>query len=685
MNLRRRHALIAAALLCGLVPVPDAIARPKPDLRIAAVRATPVATPGGRIVIAVDVSNSGNARAGVSSVGLSFSRGRKLRRLPAPALGPGRSFFRRVTLTAPRRITSGRYAIVACADTLHRIAERSERNNCARTRTVSIAPVPAPPRILERPAELTNSTTTRFSFIGKGAFECRLDTPRFTPCKSPLDHGAVSEGAHRFQVRTRDGAGRRSRPATAAWLVDVTPPVPPTLAAAPPALSNQPAATFEFGVEPGAAAICSVDGAAVRSCPGRHTVTGLSEGAHVLRYLARDTAGNESGAVEFRWRIDLTPPPAPVIAGRPPAETYVRSAHFTFTFPVASEETTRACRVDAAAVPCSSPMSLPGPLSPGPHAVVLTARDAAGNEAVATAQWTILARADGIYGGPGGTAPVAAFEAWRGTPVRRVLEYLRIGTWTEIEADGSSDVVSRWRNSPYDLVLSTPMLPASGATLAQGALGIYNDHFRILGQKLVREGQEDAVIRLGWEFNGDWFPWGAGADPEAFKAYWIQIVTTMRAVAGSSFTFDWCPNSGPSRMRADLAYPGNGYVDYVGLSAFDASWGAPPNPTPAWRWGVIRDQPYGLAWQRDFAAAHGKHMTYPEWGLWKFTDPSYYAGGGSDGQDDPYYIERMFEWLNENEVVYALYFEHDSPVGLHRLNAPNFPNGAARYRALFGR
>jgi hypothetical protein len=75
-------------------------------------------------------------------------------------------------------------------------------------------------------------------------------------------------------------------------------------------------------------------------------------------------------------------------------------------------------------------------------------------------------------------------------------------------------------------------------------------------------------------------------------------------------------------------------------------------------------------------------MTYPEWGLWKFLDPGYYEDGGSDGQDDPYYIERMFEWFNANEVAYALYFQSDSPVGLHKLT--NFPLGMQRYKARFG-
>jgi hypothetical protein len=105
--------------------------------------------------------------------------------------------------------------------------------------------------------------------------------------------------------------------------------------------------------------------------------------------------------------------------------------------------------------------------------------------------------------------------------------------------------------------------------------------------------------------------------------------------------------------------------------------------TPQGRWNLIRTQVNGLEWQRAFAAAHGKRMSYSEWGLWEFRIPSY-SVNGTDGRDDPYYLERMREWMDANEVAYATYFEYDSPEGFHRLMTGRFPNGAAKYRQLFG-
>ena len=40
-------------------------------------------------------------------------------------------------------------------------------------------------------------------------------------------------------------------------------------------------------------------------------------------------------------------------------------------------------------------------------------------------------------------------------------------------------------------------------------------------------GFADATIRLGWEFNGNWFAWAASNDPAAFITYWQRIVTAM--------------------------------------------------------------------------------------------------------------------------------------------------------------
>jgi Glycosyl hydrolase family 26 len=283
-----------------------------------------------------------------------------------------------------------------------------------------------------------------------------------------------------------------------------------------------------------------------------------------------------------------------------------------------------------------------------------------------------VATALGVYRGP---APerVAEFGAWLGKSPKMALDYVDSSSWSTI-ADPTW-AASAWSKSPYRVVYSVPIIPDSGGTLKEGAAGSYNVHFRRLAETLVRLGQGNAVLRLGWEFNGEWMRWSTKYGPGLYAAYWRQIVHTMRSVAGARFEFDWCVSIGHSE-GVEAAYPGDGFVDYIGMDAYDTWWNEAERVDVARRWQGMVEQPGGLRWHRDFARAHGKPMTYPEWGLWIRPD-------GHGGGDNPYYIERMGEWISRNNVAYHMYFEVDAPDGEHRLMTGRFPRGAAAFRASF--
>ena len=114
-------------------------------------------------------------------------------------------------------------------------------------------------------------------------------------------------------------------------------------------------------------------------------------------------------------------------------------------------------------------------------------------------------------------------------------------------------------------------------SLGQGAAGAYNSYFLQLAQDMVAGGQGSSVIRPGWEFNGGWFSWAANGQAAAFVGFWQQIVNTMRSVPGQDFTFEWNPTAGDEGV-GNLAnyYPGNAYVDYIGLDLYDQAWGSYP-------------------------------------------------------------------------------------------------------------
>ncbi|MEA2221983.1 MAG: hypothetical protein QOH83_359 [Solirubrobacteraceae bacterium] len=289
----------------------------------------------------------------------------------------------------------------------------------------------------------------------------------------------------------------------------------------------------------------------------------------------------------------------------------------------------------------------------------------------------------GVYAGSGKPDAVAAFESRLGRTVNQVHDYQPRDTWNGLTAIGWA--LGRWTASRYAhrVVYSIPMLPDSGGTLAEGAAGAYNDRFRILALALVAGGDGAATLRLGWEFNGNWYRWSIGVanGPAHYAAYWRQIVTTMRSVPGANFKFDWCPNNGGStvngkQLSAAGAYPGDAYVDYVGMDIYDQSWSA-QHADPSARWKEYVTKQDGLGWQRDFAAAHGKQLTFPEWGLARRQD-------GNGGGDSPYFIERMYEWIRTNPVAYHNYFEFSDSALDAALFDGKSPNASKRFVELFG-
>jgi hypothetical protein len=242
----------------------------------------------------------------------------------------------------------------------------------------------------------------------------------------------------------------------------------------------------------------------------------------------------------------------------------------------------------------------------------------------------------------------------------------------------SATNASRWRGSGYRLVLAVPILPGTG-TLAQGAAGAYNGYFTTLAHNLVNNGESNTILRLGWEFNGNWYRWSVAnaASAANFTAYWRQIVTTMRAVSGQHFQFAWNPNGpSPTSYTADQAYPGDSYVDYVGTDIYDNFWGSPF--TPAAGWANQLAQQWGLNWLASFAATHHKAIAIPEWS-------DEYRPDGHGLGDDPSFMDHMSAWFVANHVAFADIFSYDSS-STYRNNILDgtFPKALAEFRLDFG-
>ncbi|MGZ4386734.1 MAG: NPCBM/NEW2 domain-containing protein [Gaiellaceae bacterium] len=281
----------------------------------------------------------------------------------------------------------------------------------------------------------------------------------------------------------------------------------------------------------------------------------------------------------------------------------------------------------------------------------------------------------GVYRGAANPSGVADFGSWLGGQVSYAEDFLPGDSWSALEAP--TWWLNAWKGTGHRMVYGVPIIPGTGGSLAEGASGAYNGHFKTLAQNLVAAGQGDAILRLGWEFGGGWYAWAVKttADASNYAAYWRQIVTTMKSVA-PSLRFDWNPIWGWQQVDPALAYPGDAYVDTIGIDVYDQSW-IPSYTDPVARWNDALTAQWGLQWHRDFAAAHGKPMSFPEWGLAIRSD-------GHGGGDAPYFIQQMAAWIAQNNVAYHIYFEVDVSDGQHMLTDSEFSQSSAAFTSLFG-
>ncbi|MFG2828660.1 glycoside hydrolase family 26 protein [Streptomyces sp. NPDC048434] len=269
-----------------------------------------------------------------------------------------------------------------------------------------------------------------------------------------------------------------------------------------------------------------------------------------------------------------------------------------------------------------------------------------------------------------GVRRLTGLQRWLGgTEVRVGHTYLPGGRWADIE--GEPEFLrpwAQWRRAAAGrmFVLNVPMMERNEARLPdaevrrllqQAAAGRFDGHFRTLARHLVDAGVPDTVITLGWEMNGITYTHRCAPDPHAWKVYWNRIVTAMRSVPGQAFRFDFAPSRGMDAIGWTACYPGDGVVDIVGMDSYDQPAGE--------TFDEMIHQPYGLQAQADFAAAHTKQISYPEWGLFR-------------NGDNAEFVTRMLAWIAEHRPLYQTITDY-CPHGVWQCRKN--PRAARAFRA----
>ena len=288
-----------------------------------------------------------------------------------------------------------------------------------------------------------------------------------------------------------------------------------------------------------------------------------------------------------------------------------------------------------------------------------------------------LSWSSGVYLPSATPASIDAFGTWRGAPVDVVTVWPDRATWADIV--DPSWLYQRWQGSPVTVAFGEPMLPqnVAGVSISACAAGSYNSYWRQFGTNISAYGLGKSIIRLGWEFNGNWYIWQA-SNPSTWVKCWQHIVTSARTTA-PGLQWDWNVNRGRSAGLSDptLAYPGDAYVDTVGVDSYD-SW---PAATTSANWNQQLNGTQGLMYWFDFAKTHGKKFAVPEWGNMM---PGSTAPGKNAGGDDPAYVNDMLGFFRAHSAntAWESNFQGPSTGGVYGAGT-RVPKASAAYQAGF--
>nr|WAB55569.1 beta-1,3-xylanase [synthetic construct] len=94
--------------------------------------------------------------------------------------------------------------------------------------------------------------------------------------------------------------------------------------------------------------------------------------------------------------------------------------------------------------------------------------------------------------------------------------------------------------------------------------GEYDRQIETLAE-FIKEANRPVYLRIGYEFDGDWNSY----NPEKYRVAFRYIHEKLRNLAGENKSFVW-QSASRNYQKPDLSlwYPGDDYVDWVGLSYF---------------------------------------------------------------------------------------------------------------------
>jgi len=249
--------------------------------------------------------------------------------------------------------------------------------------------------------------------------------------------------------------------------------------------------------------------------------------------------------------------------------------------------------------------------------------------------------------------------------------------------------------SEREIAVTVKMFPPDeSTTLSAVAEGEHTTQHQQFARSLIRNGMSDATLRIGHELNGRWSSDGAVDRPKLFIKAWKQVVTATDSVTEADFNYMWAPHIGRVHMDPTTAYPGDQWVDIIGLTVYDKGelyypdrcGDACARERRKRTWDRIVSQEFGLNDWAEYARQHGKQLAFPEYGVVARNRND--AGGG----DNPLFIKNFAQWIAENSDVVKWHNVWSFTAGPHFVGPtslhvseqyPPHPNASSEFKSRF--
>jgi hypothetical protein len=289
-----------------------------------------------------------------------------------------------------------------------------------------------------------------------------------------------------------------------------------------------------------------------------------------------------------------------------------------------------------------------------------------------------------------GVADPYEFGTWLGRSLQVWETWNNYPDWTTMQGipsvhqyftgEGTAPFNKRWTGL---LSFSQPLF-AQTETTANCSAGGDDSHYTAIANALKNAGFGNAIIRLGWEQNGDWFWWHAtSSNASAWVSCFQHAYNAFKAVS-PSFVMEWNPNKSTDMSGFDTrtTYPGDAYVDAIGVDFYDqfpaypdeSTWDAHYSDTES------GGSPTGMGSWISYAESHGKQIAFPEWGLDTVNDTT--------NPDNAFFVNTMastFSGLGTELFEQSIFTLTANPTCTFAIHVDNCnPNAAAAYQAQFG-